>query len=169
MRSRSKQSGGVLILTLVFLLILSVVVTGASNSSILQEKMTLAVKDSSVALERAEEALREAEAFIVATEKADIESKAFFFPPNEAPDPFLAKTWVDEENTPAELADGNASYFIEMIGPYHNVGSPQVQLGDVSQEIVTTTVTGYRVVARGTVKSGNQVQAQRILVTYFKK
>ena len=169
LNSIGQQGGGVLIMTLVFLLILTVVVSGASNSSVMQEKMTLAVKDSNVALERAEEALREAEDFIKNTDNATIESKAFFFAPNEAPDPFAAATWVDTDNTPASAANGNAGYFIEMVGPYYNAGSPQVQLGDVSQEIATASVTGYRVVARGTVKSGNQVQAQRLLVVYFKK
>ena len=104
LNSIGQQGGGVLIMTLVFLLILTVVVSGASNSSVMQEKMTLAVKDSNVALERAEEALREAEDFIKNTDNATIESKAFFFAPNEAPDPFAAATWVDTDNTPASAA-----------------------------------------------------------------
>lgn len=169
MKSPRRQSGGVLILTLVFLLILMVVVTGASNSTIMQEKMTLAVKESSIALERAEEALREAESYITNTDEEDMKKKTFFFSPNDAPDPFSSITWNNSKEIPASAANGNASYFIEKVGPYHNSISPQIQMGDVSQELYSSKVTGYRVVARGTVKGGSQVQAQRILVVYFKK
>lgn len=169
MKSLHQQTGGVLIMTLVFLVILIVVVSGASNSTVMQEKMTLAVKDSSIALERAEEALRDAEEYIIATDEDTLRESSFYFMPNNAPDPFAPETWVSEDNTPASAANGKADYFIEEIGPYYNSGSPQIQLGDVSQELYSATITGYRVVARGIVKNGNQVQAQRILVVYFAK
>lgn len=173
MKSLQQQTGAVLIITLVFLLILTVVVMSSSSSSIMQEKMTLAVKDSSIALERAEEALREAEEYIANTDTTDIESSAHYFEPNNAPDPFLPGTWVSEDNPPASAVNGNAAYFIEKVGAFFSGGGgasdTPVQIGDVTQELASGAGTSYRVVARGTVTSGNQVQAQRILVIYFAK
>lgn len=173
MQTYNNQRGAVLIITLVFLVILTIVVLSSNSGSILQEKMTLAVKDSSIALERAEEGLREAEEFIKTTSMTDIEAKAFYFEPSLAPDPFSTATWKDTTKTPASAAGGNAAYFIEKIGPFYTAGGPasntQVQLGDVSTELVPQSRTGYRIVSRGTVKAGNQVQAQRILVSYFAK
>ena len=173
MKSVKKQSGAVLVITLVFLLIMTVVVMSSSSSSIMQEKMTSAVKDSSIALERAEAALREAEEYIKSTDVDVIQTAGFYFAPNNAPDPFLPETWASENNPPASAANGNASYFIEEIGPYFSSGGPtdgpQVQIGDVTQEIASSGSTSFRVVARGAVTSGTQVQAQRILVIYYAK
>ncbi|RNL60039.1 pilus assembly PilX family protein [Zhongshania marina] len=60
----SRQRGAVLIVSLVFMLILTVIAAASMQSSTLQERMTGNAKDTNLAFQAAEAGLREAEAVL---------------------------------------------------------------------------------------------------------
>jgi len=64
MKSIKKQSGAVLVVGLVMVLVLSVVVIVSSKTTILQQKMTSNLRDKELAFQSAETALRAGEHFL---------------------------------------------------------------------------------------------------------
>lgn len=165
-----KQSGAVLVITLIFLTVLTIAVLSSSSSTLIQEKMTAATKDYNIALEKAEFALREAEKLIDAsTSLIELEANAQgFYKLGETADPFDKATW----NTKINQATNGTPFIIEELGTIFiedDLGQNFVQVGDSSQEVISIPRTGFRVIARGTVEAGTQIQAQRILVSYYAK
>ena len=64
MRSKKKQSGAVLIVGLVLVLVLSIIVLSATQSTILQQKMSINMRDKDLAFQAAESALNSGESYI---------------------------------------------------------------------------------------------------------
>ena len=61
---RNHQAGAVLVVSLIFLLVLTIVGVAAMQNTTLEEKMAGNVKDRNLAFQNAESAIREAETFI---------------------------------------------------------------------------------------------------------
>lgn len=59
-----RQSGAVLVVTLVFLLVVTLIAVGSMRSTTLEEKMAGNTRDRNLAFQAAESGIREAEAFI---------------------------------------------------------------------------------------------------------
>ena len=64
MKSKNKQSGAVLIVGLIMVLVLSVVVIASSHTTVLQQKMSSNLRDKELAFQSAETALRAGEGFL---------------------------------------------------------------------------------------------------------
>jgi type IV pilus assembly protein PilX len=64
MKSKNKQSGAVLIVGLIMVLVLSVVVIASSHTTVLQQKMSSNLRDKELAFQSAETALRAGERFL---------------------------------------------------------------------------------------------------------
>jgi len=77
MKSIKKQSGAVLIVGLVMVLVLSVVVIASSQTTILQQKMTSNLRDKELAFQSAETALRAGEVFLNNSTEASLKSIVF--------------------------------------------------------------------------------------------
>ncbi|MEE9352745.1 MAG: PilX N-terminal domain-containing pilus assembly protein [Thiotrichaceae bacterium] len=64
MKSRKEQSGAVLIISLVVVIVLSLIVTGAVQSTVLQQKMSNNLRDKDLAFQAAETSLKSGEAYL---------------------------------------------------------------------------------------------------------
>lgn len=69
---RKQQSGAVLFIGVLIILVLSILVATAAQSSVLQQKMTSNLRDKQLAFQSAETALRAAESYIEDTSKEDL-------------------------------------------------------------------------------------------------
>lgn len=77
MKSIQKQSGAVLIVGLIMVLVLSVVVIASSQTTILQQKMTSNLRDKELAFQSAETALRAGEHFLNNTTETALKAIVF--------------------------------------------------------------------------------------------
>ena len=77
MNSSKKQSGAVLVLGLVMLLVLSVLVIAGSKSTMLQQKMTSNFRDKELAFQSAESAVRTGETMLRGLTKAQVRNIIF--------------------------------------------------------------------------------------------
>lgn len=77
MKSIKKQSGAVLIVGLIMVLVLSVVVIASSQTTLLQQKMTSNLKDKELAFQSAETALRAGEIFLNDSTEASLKAIVF--------------------------------------------------------------------------------------------
>jgi type IV pilus assembly protein PilX len=166
------QNGAVLIVSLLFLLILTILGVSALNNSLLEQKMTSNMQDAHIAFLAAEAALRDGESMLDGQTLPDFVNENGFYAP-ERPSADLPR-WVTIDwqsasavrmyagfaNAPGNLSRAEAQYFIEKL-PI--VTSPGESLG------VDTPVddTGfYRITARGTGTSGG---AAVILQSIYKR
>lgn len=99
MNFKSKQSGAVLLISLVILLVLTLLAISGMQGSVMQERMATAQRDGMLALETAERAMREAEAALDnLPDLNDFGSTTGFYEStagstNSPPSPFGANTW----------------------------------------------------------------------------
>lgn len=172
-----RQQGAVLVTSLIILLVLTIITISGMQSSIMQEKMTSAVRDSNVSLESAEAALREAEAYIetlVNTSDFNGASGASdngLYQQGEAPDVFSDTAWRGTNSvvSTTDLNDTDINpprYFIELIGEISDADGGEINIASYGANSGEGSVTGFRVVARGTGKSGT---SQRILTSFYGK
>lgn len=77
MNSIKKQSGAVLIVGLVMVLILSVVVIASSKNTLLQQKMSSNMRDKELAFQAAETALKAGEGFLEANSETTLDNIVF--------------------------------------------------------------------------------------------
>jgi type IV pilus assembly protein PilX len=173
MISISKQSGAVLFLSLVILLVLTLLAMSGMQGSVMQERMATAQRDGMLALEIAERAMFEAEAALdglsnlddFGTSKGFYESTAGSSTP--APSPFAAGTWSKDTGTgepdnaiSASAVDGvEAAYFFDYKGKVtlDSEGQLPRDLGQYGAE--TPTEFDYaRIVVRAPGPSGNSAR-----------
>ncbi|MEM9102478.1 MAG: PilX N-terminal domain-containing pilus assembly protein [Pseudomonadota bacterium] len=174
LHNRKYQSGVVLIVSLVIMSILTIVVLAVNSSTLMQERMSAAVRQSSISLEKAEQTLREVESVIdKATTREDLVGdnalvKVNLIEAGDAPDPFDEDTW--KSNT-INVAKNGSKFFIEELGTAFDEtsGTNLSQLGDVSESSTFPPIIAFRIVARGIVGEEDNIQSQRILVSYYSK
>ena len=173
--SQSKQSGAVLVVCLIILLVLTVLSISTSRSSLLQEKMTFAVSDSHLALKAAELAIIDAEGFIAGiagTSGFDAAGTAGLYSTDDSPDQLsAAATWANASTAAAtSLPDADvtaARYYIEHLGILGTAtGAGNINITNYGQSTGAGTMTAFRVVARGT---GLSDSSQRIIISYYSK
>ncbi len=173
------QSGVILLVSMIMLLILSLIGASLGESVLMQEKMTFSVQDSKVALQSAEMALKHAENNL---ENLDSSIDLFdyasttngFYTTATAPTDYTAASnWNGDQSINATTTvDENipaGRYFIEYIGP----------IGAVSNASAPITIQGYgdvihggqplelfKIVVRGRGKSST---SERYITSYFGK
>ena len=77
MQSSRRQSGAVLIVGLGMVLILSVIAIAASQSTVIQQKMSTNMRDKELAFQAAETGLREAEGFLMTKTESQLKALVF--------------------------------------------------------------------------------------------
>jgi len=166
-----KQSGAVLVVSLIILIMLTILVLSGTQSTVMQEKMTSAVRDSHISLEVAESGLRDAEKMIEGltgvTEFNDTGGK---YSENGGPvDLFDEAKWADNLTLTATTSVSGhvANYFVEYLG----LMSFDEDLSDLNMNGYGETtgggdIHGFKIVSRSTGRDGN---TERIIVSYYGK
>jgi len=168
--SRSNQQGMVLLVCLVILLVMTLLGVSGLNSTIMQERMVGAMKESGVALEAAESALRDGEAFVQGLNNTDdFDVVAGLHSAANEPNPFNPAVWAPGSTlsrvAPTNIAGvPNPRYYIVLQGTMEGeapggLKPPQYGTGKAPPQL-----TGFKVVARG---QGETETGQRIVISYY--
>ena len=153
--SRRRQSGAVLAVSLVILLVITLLAVGSMQSSTLEEKMAGATRDRNVAFQSAESAVREAEVFIEGiTSLGNFNGTSGLFGRTDTePGYYDATTWSDGANHVVAQTDFGSyqppRYFIKA----HTVVSGTegaMNMSGYGDNKGSGDVTVFRVTARGT-------------------
>ncbi|BFM08990.1 pilus assembly PilX family protein [Halioxenophilus aromaticivorans] len=138
--SPSSQSGAVLAVSLVILLVLTVVVMSANSNVIMQERMTSAIRETNLVFQVAESALVEAENFIDTLDAAGFANfnsmgTGGLYSEGDGPGDYLADSTWDTAGNKLRAAESivdnyQAWYFIESMGQVSMIGGMQ----DVSMQ-----------------------------------
>jgi type IV pilus assembly protein PilX len=170
-----KQSGAVLITSLILLIALTILVIASTQSGITQEKMTVAVRESHVSLEMAESGARDAEKFIdtlIDTSSFnDLGTGGKYSKDNGPADLFATANWgVKSIAATTGVSVLTTRYFIEHLG--------LLSTATVAAAPVDPSITGYgetstvgtahlfKIVSRSMGDNGN---SERIIVSYYAK
>lgn len=165
------QRGAILIVSLLFLLILTMIGVASMQTTTLEEKMAGNMRDRGVALQAAESGIRDGETFIesVASTAAFAGSNGLYGEYMAAPDPFAAATWssnaTSRAGTALEGIGAAPRFFVRYTGTIavdssslkvkgYGQGSP----GDVST---------FEITARGTGIAGGSTAATEAMVRTF--
>ncbi len=169
----NKQSGAILVTTLIILFALTFFVLSGSQSVVMQEKMTAAVRDIHVSLEIAESGLKDGEVVVAGltdlSQFNDSGSNGFYSEGFGPSDLFTESTWeTDITHTAATAVSGQqARYFIEYMGVMPLTGNyDTVTIHGYGETAVENNAHLFKVVSRALGGSGN---SERILVSYYSK
>ena len=166
-----KQSGTVLIVSLMILISLTLLVLSATQSTLMQEKMTSAMRDAHISLEVAESGVRDAEEMIDAltsvTGFSDAGSGGMYSEGNGPADLFDDSVW---SSTLTNAATGQISglvsrYFVEYLGLF-SVGDSLSNINVGEKKSTNGDVHGFKIVARSVGRDGN---TERVIVSYYGK
>ncbi len=179
MQSMKHQSGAVLVVSLIMLLILTLLAFSGGQSVVMQEKMTFTVQDSQIAFQSAERGIKQAQIYIednvsdLSEFSDDGTATAGLYKQGQAPtDLFNASTWtagISRETTAAVNEDvAKARYFIEEIGLASGLGAGS-DIGDIGgygQNGGASDNNVFKIVARG---EGHSASTQRVIVSFYAK
>jgi type IV pilus assembly protein PilX len=172
---RKKQSGAILIVSLIILFALTLFVLSGSQTVMIQEKMTSAVRDMHISLEIAESGVRDAETYIEGLTNidsfSDTGSGGLYSEGNGPSDLFADATWeADVTRTASTDVSGDsllASYFIEdMGGVTFDDYSSSLAINSYGDSGNSTGVEVFKIVSCSTGKSGH---TKRVVVSYYVK
>jgi type IV pilus assembly protein PilX len=169
------QSGAILIIALIMLLLLTIIGVTSMQTTTLEEKMAGNMHEYHLAFQAAEAALREGEEFLEDTALITADSTDGIHDRGDAPAPLDESTWSDTaqwrqfivgESALLGGLQGSAGYHIEKIGTVskatgQNVGFTQNYASNEGGD-----VTGWRVVAWG---KGRNDTVKVVLSSYFGK
>ncbi len=166
MKRSHKQSGAVLLIGLVMVMVLSIIAAAAVQTTLMQQKMTTNMRDKELSFQGAESALRAAEAYL---DKTAVETLNSAFDNTNGLYQYDAnrnlaeiQNWDDlsvVETANAHQVVGKPVYLIEELPPINAVGN-SLQLGKTKQSHY------YRVTSKS--KGGTQ-SALSILQSTYKK
>ncbi|GAB1256308.1 hypothetical protein NBRC116494_08100 [Aurantivibrio plasticivorans] len=178
----SRQAGVVLVVALIIMLILTLVVVSSTQTVVLQERMTTAMRDSQVALEVAESGLKAGEAFLDGITGITIFSASGaggLYAEDSGPASYFDSTsWTDAKTRSLTVSydtngDGTDSsftvqYYIEVLGVMAEPSDAEtgINLLGYGQTTGQGDTTGFRIVSRATGLSG---AAERVVISYYGK
>ncbi|MCX2802606.1 PilX N-terminal domain-containing pilus assembly protein [Microbulbifer thermotolerans] len=176
MKSISRQSGAVLIVSLIILLVLTLIGVSGARGVLMNERMTFASRDAKIALEVAETMARKGEAYIDSlTDTSSFGTTGWLRTAGDGPDDlFAADTWKDANSKAEEVSmkgpDGvtklEGRMYIEMAGLATNDANPTaVDQSAGNGNISASDVQVFKIVARGQGIGGTE----RIVVTLYGK
>lgn len=175
------QQGAVLIVSLIFLLILTLLGFSASQSVQMQEKMTYSAQDAQVALEAAEAAIDAAKVFIESSVTTTVDFVAagnsvgnpgLYSQGNAPVNMFDSANWTNANSravdTQVAAGVGGARYIIENMGMVDiGTGSAaQVTMKGYGETTGSGNVNAFRIIARGVGRTAN---TERIVVLFYGK
>ena len=169
-----KQCGAILVISLIILFSLTFLVLSGSQTVVVQEKMTAAVRDLHISLEIAESGLEDAEALIDGLVDVssfnDSGSNGRYSQDNGPADLFNTTTWADDKTSAATtvISGQVARYFIEYLG---ELPVPDDDLSAVSVMGYGETTGGgdvhaFKIASRSLGVNGN---TERVVVSYYGK
>lgn len=169
-----KQSGAVLFISLIFLLVMTLLTVSNLQNIVLQEKMTMAVREGHISLEVSEAGLKDAEAYIEnLTNTGGFSSTGtggLYSISNGPADYFASTNWVAGKYLDAVTSiDGTtATYYIEDLDEILLLEEDLsgINMTGYGQTTGAGGVNVFKVVSRSTGKSGS---AERIVVIYYGK
>lgn len=170
---KNNQNGAVLITSLIVLLVLTILAITSAQSTILQEKMSFAMRDTHLALQGAELAITEAEQLIeglATTSDFNGSGEGGLFSFGTAPvDLSLTTSWeniISTNDTVHNKVD-SAEYFIEHLGVLgDSSGAGSINITNYGQTTGGGVVNSFRIVAKG---EGISSTTQRIVISYYNK
>jgi type IV pilus assembly protein PilX len=172
---QSRQTGAVLIIVLVMLLVLTILGVSSLTTSSLEQKMAGNSRDRHIAFQAAEAALSYGEDFITSSINAQ---SAFtntngFYKENDGPASYNAfdSSWWTGTNSivyPTSIVEVNTAprYTIELYATVEADENTSINLGGYGESTGGGAITAFRVTARGTGLSDN---TQVILTSYYGK
>tara|TARA_R110001583_G_scaffold26571_7_gene95837 strand:- start:4718 stop:5251 length:534 start_codon:yes stop_codon:yes gene_type:complete len=173
---RNKQSGAVLIISLIILFTLTILVLSGNKTVVLQEKMTMAVRDTHITLEMSESGIMDAESFIETLSNTDAFNTSgtggLYSQDNGPADIFASSAWSDTNTASATTSVSKsgqvAQYFIEYLGllPVSDADSSSVNITGYGETANEGDVHGFKIVSRS---QGNNGDIERIVVSYYGK
>jgi type IV pilus assembly protein PilX len=172
MIAMKKQAGLALVSALLLLIVITIIAVSGMQSSLMQEKMVTATRDSNAALEGAELALREAEKIIKGFKvTGSFNNEGCLYSQGSAPvNIFAPSVWSTTNSCPITYSgDDLASaprYFIEISGELQTDTAAAVNVGNYGELQAGSRVTAFRIVARSTGASG---LSQRFIAVYYGK
>jgi type IV pilus assembly protein PilX len=149
-KTRFRQSGSALIVSLIFLLVMTVIGVAAMRNSIMQERMSGNARDWNLAFQAAEAALREGEQFLLTTAalpEFDDSSGLYQAESDNRPD-WIAATPSDGNGYVTYAADlagtsERPKYFIEQLSAVRSPGT------ETATGVPLDKIAFYRVTAVG--------------------
>ena len=169
-RSRYRQQGAVLVVSLIMLLVVTLVAVSSMQGTVMEEKMAGNTRDRNLAFQTTESALREAEIYIesVTTVGAFAGTGGLYGLLDDEPDYADEDTWTDEdEHVVASAPHGSYEtprYFIKSYTVATGTGGA-LNLSGYGDNKGVGDVTIFTVTARGTGASAES--AEVILRTYY--
>lgn len=179
MHTPGKQSGSVLIISLIILLVLTLIGVSGMRNTTLEEKMVGHLRDKTLAFQAAEAALKRGEQFftpLVGTGAFD-GTGGQYGPADADPDFWATSTWSSTNSfaytdailnvaTPTALADvaSQPRYILKYVGDIA-VDTTSLNIGGYGQQKLGN-VSDFRITAKGTGGTENSVV---ILQAYFGK
>ena len=170
---QTKQSGVVLVISLIILLVLTFLSVNTARTTLLQEKMTFAMNDSNLALRAAELAIIDAENFLDGIGGTAIFVSAgtngLYSTDNAPTDLTVSSSWSSsgtaEAVTKPDASAIAARYFIEHLGSSADGSAAgSLNVTNYGQSSGGGSPNIFRITARGVGKSSN---SQRILITHY--
>ena len=167
---RAPQRGAVLIVSLVFLLIVTLIAVGSMRDTILEEKMAGNTRDRNLAFQSAESGVREAEQFIEGISSlGNFGSTAGLYGQTEAEPAFYSPTTWSDATLHVVAASDFGSYKAPQYTVKHFttvVGTEgAMNMSGYGDNKGTGDVTIFRITARGT--GGNADSAEVILRSQY--
>jgi type IV pilus assembly protein PilX len=188
MRTYSNQKGTVLFISLIILLILTILGLTSMQGSIVQEKMTAAVRDGRVALEGAEATLHFVEKQVIESmaTTGNFDDTACLYTDGNGPKQdgngvWPANLWTGTGSCIADAvnargasvvggSDGSLAepprYFIELAGILENVNATNIMVFNYNDDAGAGDVLGFKIVIRS---AGSSSSSQKFISAYYGK
>lgn len=166
-----KQQGAALMMSLIFLLVLTIIGVASLNDTIMQGKMAGAMQDGNIALQGTETAIRDAEELIDdLVTMGDFGVAAGLYLAGTNIDPFSDALWTADNSIAAPLVAGLKEaprYVIKQAGQISvDDSATSLNINTYSHESGSGVIFGFRIIARSTGASGN---SQRIVESFYGK
>lgn len=173
-----KQSGAVLVVSLIILFSLTLLVLSSTQSTLIQEKMTAAIREGHVSLEVAESGIMDAERMIEGLTDASafinangvINTLGKYSEGAGPTDMFADATWDMGAISIATVeVDDNvySHYFVEYLGTMSLDTASNPNQGNHNDVVEDQgDMHGFKIVAKSVGKDGN---TERVIVSYYGK
>lgn len=162
--NKKSQSGAVLAVGLIILLIMTVLGVSTLHNSVIEEHMNGNLRDNRIAFEAAEAAVREAEAFVesIVSVAAFDGSNGLYGAENDEDDPdgdWDASNSIEYSGTISGVST-KPRYRIKLLGEYGS-SAGAINIGRYGELKAQAGVTAFRITVKGTGSSDNSIVVLR--------
>ncbi len=168
-----KERGAVLVISLIFLLVMTLIGLTGMKTSVLEEKMTGNSRNQDLAFQAAETGLHGAERYLEALVTAsdfDGTINGLVSEATEDPDYLDSSIWINassvEYSSGLSIIGSNPRYIIKLVGQSGEDKNARLNVGGYGENLPGAKITIFRVTSRGT---GGTDNARVTLQTNFGK